>query len=570
MALVMAIGTLAVLTIAGTTAMVYTTANTKNAGRSKVDESSFSLSEAALNNAMAVLSNTTNNALDPDLLPHTEATASAATYENGTAKWYGTLDRNAAVWTVTALGLYNNPTGPSTAQVKRKLTAQVPVTPLVTQPLNNPSWNYVMSTQVTGGTCDMTLSGGGNTGNPLTVSARLYVFGNLCLGTSSGGRANVTGGPLMVLGKTTIQDSGSSIGSSGAYINEAHIKNGCQYLSQSLHKPCAIGAGGSGSYDNIWATVNDTSPTVLTAPVADFAGWYENSIPGPSQACTASSGTPPTWDTDYANRNNNAGIIDLTPGSSYKCRVGPGAETTTTGAMTASQTTVSLASSTGFPTSAFNVKVDDELMNVTGGFGTTTLTVTRGAGGTTAASHVTGQTIQWDTPPSGEMIWNATTKKLTVSGTMYIDGSAKIDNGALNTYNGQATLYLSGTFMMGAGTKMCAAISGSSCDFAGWDPNKKLFTIVANGTGGQNPAGVSVDLVDAAWQGALFGTGIVRFEGQTYIDGPSVGSEVQLGYNISSGSALGDGFGTITTSPTGMPSNNTIYAQPNPPKLFAG
>ena len=566
----MAMGTLVVLTIAGTTMMTYTTANTKSAGRSKSDESSFSLSEAALNNAMAVLSNPTNNALDPDLLNHTEATASSATYENGTAKWYGTLDRNSAVWTVTALGLYNNPTGPNAAPIKRTLTAQVPVTPTVTQPLNNPSWNYVMSTQVTGGTCDMTLAGGSNTGNPLTVSARLYVFGNLCIGTSSGGTADITGGPLMVLGKTTIQEGGSSIGSSGAYINEAHIKNGCQYLNQSLHKPCSIGAGGGGTHDNIWATVNDTNPTVLTAPTSDFAGWYENSIPGPSQTCTSSSGTPPTWDTDYANRNNSAGTFDLTPATSYKCRVGPGAETTTTGAMTASQTTVSVASATGFPTSAFRVKIDDELMNVTAGFGTTTWTVSRGVNGTTAASHVTAQTIQWDTPPSGEIIWNATTKKLTVSGTMYIDGSAKMGNGALNTYNGQSTLYLSGTFQMTSGTKMCAATSGGSCDFAGWDPNKKLLTIVANGTGGQNPAGTSVYLDDAAWQGALFGTGIVRFEGNTYVDGPSVGSEVQLGYNVSSGSALGDGFGTITTSPTGMPSNNTIYAQPNPPKLFAG
>src|SRR5687767_12824006 len=119
-ALVVVMGVLAVLTISGTTMMAYTSQNTKTASRSKVDEHSFSLSEAALNNAMAVLSNPTNNALDPDLLPATEATASAAVYENGTAKWYGVLDRNTAVWTVTGLGLYNNPSG--SAQVRRKLT----------------------------------------------------------------------------------------------------------------------------------------------------------------------------------------------------------------------------------------------------------------------------------------------------------------------------------------------------------------------------------------------------------------------------------------------------------------
>jgi Tfp pilus assembly protein PilX len=43
-ALIMSIGTLAVLTIAGTTAMTYTTSNTRTAGRSQRDEASFSLS----------------------------------------------------------------------------------------------------------------------------------------------------------------------------------------------------------------------------------------------------------------------------------------------------------------------------------------------------------------------------------------------------------------------------------------------------------------------------------------------------------------------------------------------
>jgi hypothetical protein len=561
-ALVMAVGTLAVLTIAGTTVMVYTSSNTRLAARSKVDETSFSLSEAALNNAMAVLANPSNNSLDPATLPSTEATASSATYETGTAKWWGTLDRSAAVWTISALGLYNNPAG-NTAQVRRKLTAKVPVTPTTTQPLNNPSWNYIMSTQVTGGQCDMTLAGGNNTGNTLTVGARLYVFGNLCLGTSSGGRAKITGGPLMVLGKTTIIEDNSAIGASGAPINEAHIKNGCQYLSNPLHNPCQ-----NNGVDNLWATVLDASPTVLTAPTANWAGWYKDAIPGPSQSCTSFSGTTPTFDNNTTRDNSVPGVVDLTPASSYQCRVGPGASSTLAGAMTASQTTLTVASATGFPTTAFRIRVDDELMTVTAGFGTTSWTVTRAVNGSSAAAHVINQTVQWDTPPSGEISWNAQTNKLTVSGTIFIDGSAKIANGALNTYNGQATLYLSGTFLMSSGTKLCAAVSGSDCDFAGWDPNKKLFTIVANGSGGQNPTGVSIWLKDASWQGALFGTSIVRLEGQTNFGGPAIGSEVELGYNVSTGSA--SGFNSISVVPAGMPGNPIVRAQPNPPQAFAG
>ena len=174
MALVMAVGMLAVFSIVGTTTLVYTTSNSRSSAVSKERERAFSLAEAGLNNAMAVLSLPTNNALDSDVLPSTEATASSATYEGGTAKWYGTLDRANAVWTITSLGLYNNPTGPGVAQVRRTLTAKVPIIPTYTQPLNNPVWNYLYAGH-TGSTCDQTLN------NNITGSSRMYVAGNLCL-----------------------------------------------------------------------------------------------------------------------------------------------------------------------------------------------------------------------------------------------------------------------------------------------------------------------------------------------------------------------------------------------------
>src|SRR5205814_9458017 len=68
-------------------------------------------------------------------------------------------------------------------------------------------------------------------------------------------------------------------------------------------------------------------------------------------------------------------------------------------------------------------------------------TVTRGAKRSsdqkqsTAAAHVASQTVEWDTPASGEIGWNATTKTLTLQGTIYIDGSAKISNSAVDTYD---------------------------------------------------------------------------------------------------------------------------------------
>jgi hypothetical protein len=558
MALVMAVGMLAVLTISGTTIVAYTTSNSRSGALSKTSELAFSLSETGLNNAMAVLSNPTNNALDPDVLPSTEATASSATYEGGTAKWYGTLDRSAAMWTVTSLGLYNNPTGTGAAQVRRKLTAKVPITPTYTQPLNNPVWNYLYAGH-TGSTCDQSLN------NNISGTSRMYVAGNLCLSPN----VQLAQSTVIVGGNLDVANNAAV----GANTNmstrvEAYVGGACRY---------GVGSWGTCNGDqdarHIYSKLSggttigvNHNPPVVPPPTADFPLWYENAIPGPSQSCTTSSGTTPTFDNNYPARDGSlVTAFDLTPASSYICRVGPGASTALTSAITASQTTVTVASASGFPASQFRIRIDDEVMTVTGGYGTTTWTVTRAVNGTIAASHATSQTVLWENATSsGELSWNATTKTLTVKGTIFIDGSAKVSNGALNTYNGQATLYLSGTFR--ATGSLCGAVSGSACSYSGWNPNSELLTIVANGSGGQVNSGDSIQVDNNySFQGGLFGTNAVEFGNNVNIGGPVVGSYIILSNNLTT-----NDFPYITTVPVGMPSNPAVYAQPNPPQLFAG
>jgi hypothetical protein len=233
-------------------------------------------------------------------------------------------------------------------------------------------------------------------------------------------------------------------------------------------------------------------------------------------------------------------------------------------AMNATQTTVSVSSASGFPTSQFTVRIDNEFMTVTAGFGTTTWTVTRGANGSTAASHVNAQSVDWSTSASGLISWNATTKTLTASGTFYIDGSAKISNGALNSYDGQATIYLTGTFRIDG--SMCASISGSDCDFSTWNPNFDMLMVVANGSGGQINTGDSIfQDNNFSYQGGLYGTNAVEFGNNCKVDGPIVGSQILLSNNLTTNS-----FPTISVVPVGMPSNNAVYAQPNPPQGFTG
>jgi Tfp pilus assembly protein PilX len=558
LALPLVLGMIVVLTISVSTLAYYSATNSRSVSQSKDDTRSFSLSESGLANAMAVLANPTNNALDPDTLPSTEATASSASYENGTAKWWGVLDRSAAVWTVTSIGLTNNPTGSGVAQVRRKLTAKVSIQPTYTQPLNNPVWNYLYSGH-TGSACDQSLN------NNITGSSRMYVAGNLCLSQN----VILTQSVVIVGGNADVENNAAfGANTSMSTRVETYVGGSCRYAGGSW-------ATCTGNQDSrhIYSKLSDGStigvnhsPPVVAPPTADFATWYENAIPGPSQSCTTSSGTPPTFDNNYPARDNSVStVFDLTPATSYICRVGPGASTTLTSAINSSQTTVNVASAAGFPTSQYKIRIDDEVMTVTGGYGTTSWIVSRGASGTTAASHASTQTVLWDdSTPSGELSWNATTKTLTAKGTILIDGSAKISNSALNTYNGQATLYLSGTFY--ANGSLCAKFSGSACDFANWNPNTELLTIVANGSGGQVNPGNSIQFANNfSFEGALFGTNAIEFGNNVSIGGPIVGSQILLSNNL-----ITNNFPVVTTVPVGMPSNPAVYAQPNPPEMFAG
>jgi hypothetical protein len=188
MALVMAIGITTVLAIAGTTAIAYSTSSATQATQSRARQNTFSLAEAGMSNAMAVLNLATNNAMDADTLPkcttnEKKYTASDAirtsvstwmrsTINGGSASWCGTFIVKEALWYVTSIGSQQSPIGPSAGSVGRTLEATVTVVPRVWQPLNNPVWNYLYAGH-TGSTCDQSLN------NNISGSSRMYVAGNL-------------------------------------------------------------------------------------------------------------------------------------------------------------------------------------------------------------------------------------------------------------------------------------------------------------------------------------------------------------------------------------------------------
>jgi hypothetical protein len=164
---------------------------------------------------------------------------------------------------------------------------------------------------------------------------------------------------------------------------------------------------------------------------------------------------------------------------------------------------------------------------------------------------------------AGELSWDATQNLLTIHGTVYIDGSAVVDNGGIDRYQGQGSLVLSGTMEI-KNTLLCAVVSGSGCDTAHWDPNSTLLLLAADGSGGQVPVGDSIQLVSATFQGALFATNAIETDTTSQAIGPMIGSTVSLGQSVSTA------FPAVNIVPTAMSQAPTVYAQTGVPTGYAG
>ena len=523
MVLPIALGLLAMLTVSVMAVLDYSDSNARASGRSKGDKVAFALAEAGINNAVAVLSRTGNNNTSQTLLPActtaesswrlNDGNSPAADYEGGDVRWCGTWDAGTAVWWVTATGIVRNPNG--NKEIRRTLKAKIPVTPILTQPLVNQSWNYLFSTRTgTAGGCDLTFS------NNVTIGSNVYAMGNLCLDQN----VVVQSPKMIVLGTIHVENNGR-IGTPGTnnWSTRSEVQVGgsggyfCKYAQQAW--TTASSNPFCGDPDRVYsknaagtAMTVSPNPEAITPPTADWDGWYNGAIPGPKSTCTTTSGTVPVFDNDSDRDPLTNGsvttVFDLTPvSSSYTCRVGPADS------------------------------------------------------------------------PLGQVSWNHSTKKLTMSGTIFIDGSVKAVNTSVVDYDGYSTMYITGTFLMDNGAKLCAVVKsdGSDCDYAGWDPNQQMITMVANGSGAIAGAGSQTDYTNEGggnsiklannvrFQGALFGTNAIQLVNNSKVDGPMIGSTVVVDNNVTP-----DAFPTITEVPAGMPGNNSIYAQTESPEFFSG
>jgi Tfp pilus assembly protein PilV len=486
--LVFTLLTMLVTTITLTAAIQYTTSNSRGSVRSKADQIAYSLAEAGLANGAAVLSKPSNNALDPNVLPGSEPDASnpahanyISEYEGGTVKWWGVLTGHQ--WIMHGVGYVSDPTG-KTQVVRREATSTIKIQPSLKQELNSNAWNFMFAKD-TANACDVTLE------NSVSVDTSLFIMGDLCFYNSSAVVKAAAPDITNIYVGEHIQFGGTgSVGTAANKINQAQVGLGCRVgTSGAWTTPCS-----SSTRVNATTILSGTLPG--EGPTADFAFWYTNAKPGPMQACTTTTGTPPAFEGSPAGgMNNNAGTINLTPNSSYSCKY-------------------------------------------------------------------------YDIPPNqtdllGELSWNNTTKKLTVKGAIYIDGSAVVSNNSVNEYDGLATLYLSGTFRIDGNAQLCGGVASGNCDFTAWDPNTDNLGIIANGNDG---SGNSVVLANQArLQGSLYATNAVDVGSFAAYDGPMVAGTFKLANNI-----VTHEFPTITSVPVGWPGNPTVYAEPQPPQNYSG
>lgn len=279
-ALVMVLGMLLVLTIASAAALSYSSSGTKSSSASNSRQKAFDLAEAGVNNALAVLFDA-NDPMDPNAVGSGSQTA-----EGGTFSYSGSL--SGTTWTVTGTGTISNPAtgGTITRQTQTKRAISTSSTP----------WAYLFSDS-TGGCMHIS--------NNATISAPLYVRGDLCLDNNS----HFTGSDLLVGGTLTV-NNGASVGYTGTPINAAHVALGCKKGG---------GPHACTSADDVYAGTIDSTTANLSKPTLDLAKWYARAAPGPMKPCTSGS-VPGNFD-DNTTMNGSRATFNLASGAAYDCRV---------------------------------------------------------------------------------------------------------------------------------------------------------------------------------------------------------------------------------------------------------
>ena len=508
--LVLALLVLTFLAVSLGTVMFFTAGNQRNSNYQKTAQVATSLAEAGVNNAVSVLANPSNACcleIDPTVDPvhavlpgPAPATPRSGTYNGNTVTWWGslnTLSDGSKVWTVYGKASVQNPTGPSASPVVKQVSAQVLVHAPLPSSFNVNVWNAIYSPFGPTAGCDTSI------GQGINISVPVYVGGNLCMGQNA-----VITKPVYVGGYLFFNNKQGSIGSNGATVNSAHVGGYCQVQNTGQQvNPCKSEPQPASKATNIWVT---GAPANLSGAASDFTG--VNAIT-PPQIC---------WDGNQGaaacNTNTPAGgwYTFAAPGPKNACPAG------STGAYPSFDT-------------------NDGIMN-------------RSLPST--FNLTPGSSYTCKIPGQGELSWDSINRVLTVSGTIFFDGTITATTAGNQpiTYKGwgsngactqladcQSVIYATGDISINS-EKFCAVLNnaGNDCNWNTWNPNNKMLIFASNGTNG-----VTVGPSQTSFQGGLYAYNTVTTGQGAVTEGPLVSGTK----TVVLGQQFGGTFPKITIDP---------------------
>ena len=511
--LVMAIGILGVLSLSGATLIHYAAANGRTAQYSKRDATAYDIAEAGIDEMAAILWRKENNPQNPYLLgaqPDGSVVKKTTAYDGGTATWYGTLNQSSLPATWTITSV--GMVKNPTGPGAADISRTLTAKVRVMPRTTQPLANDVWNYFYVYGTGDPSGCDYLQANNS-GMASPLYVAGNACFEN----QAWISEGDVQIHGTVTFRSPQNKIGESSArpITKAVNIKGGCKkFGATSFHLPCDAA-------DNVYANpAPGTGPITLPPPAPAWETWYLNASPGPYYPCVTTAGTPPNgnWST----------LFDTDQGSAASPDVSRANRSAGTVALT--------------PSASYSCKT-----------------------------------------PAGELSWNASTsdsstfgpaKTLTLSGTVFIDGNARIDSGSYVKTRGMGSLFLSGSFVF-KNTNVCAVVSGTSCYWTlnqpgSWNPNQSFFEIVAGwkGGGGQTDIpspDIAVEFISSEFQGGLQSADRVDIATTSSTQGPLVMRKVTLGQTLTTYP-----FPRLETVPVATPGNDPAYSVPQGIEEFSG
>jgi Tfp pilus assembly protein PilX len=341
-ALIMAIAVMLVLSVLVTSTLAFTSSNSRDSSRSSGSQKAYAAAEAGVNNALAAVqvagSDTTKMPAQP-----TSATTGGqvSNLPNGvTTRWGGSFNSSTQVWTLKAIGIVPNPTGPTASAIARTITQTATITP--------PPYSFVaLNTSCDNHTLLV------ETGGDLTVTNAMYI--DSC---------------------NSPQDAFDIFGTGGNITDPAGIK---VVGGWETHNGSTVTANGT-----LCPLSKSAAPITATQP----AGCPVTGQPVLPDPLASKLTTNPTL-----------GAPACT-GSAVTSSVAYSPAVTLNGALTAGATSVPVkwtgASIPDPVTTGDVILVESEQMLVTNAPATNasaTLTVTRAYAGTTAAAHTTGKAV---------------------------------------------------------------------------------------------------------------------------------------------------------------------------------